>query len=199
MKKLIYISIILFYSCSATAVKENRNTPINDYLETQNLDNQKIMIIKEKINNNVTIDIFEGQTFYYEGPEKYIKVEGVQEPLYNKQLWEKMKIEYENKLSSDPWLKGSKWSRKDFRHKKILFFEKEKFPKPWKNEQFKFDDYYKVFTFSETIYYDNNKYAVFTKIKTSTSLKTFGGRSIIIMEKKEGKWVILKEVGDGVY
>lgn len=198
MKKLYILSIILFYSCSATVVKEDKNAPINDYLESQNLDNKRIMIIKEKINNNVTISIFEGQTFYSEESDKYVKVEGVEEPLYNKQLWENMKARYENKLTTDHWIKNSKWTQKDFRYKNIFFFKIDKLPKPWKNEEFKFNDQYEIFTFSEPIYYDE-KYAVFTKIKTSTYSKTFSGRSIVIMEKKEGKWKVLQYVGDGVY
>ena len=200
MKKLICISLLLLYSCSSTSIREDKNAPINDYLETQNLDNQKIMIIKEKINNNVTIAIFEGKTYYYEESNKYVRVEGVQEPLYNKELWEKMKFQYENKSTSDYWIKDSKWTRNDFRYKNIYFFKKEKLPKPWEYDKSisKFREEYTIFTFSEPIYYDK-KYAVFTKIRTSTYSRTFGGRGIVIMEKVNDKWVTIKEIGDGIY
>ena len=87
---------------------------------------------------------------------------------------------------------------KNDRYKNIFFLKIDKLPKPWKNEEFKFNDQYEIFTFSEPIYYDE-KYAVFTKIKTNTYSKTFSGRSIVIMEKKDGKWKVLQYVGDGVY
>ena len=109
-----------------------------------------------------------------------------------------MKTEYENKLTSDDWIKDSKWTTKDFKHKNILFFKIEEFPNPGKYEKFKFDDYYKIFAFSEPIYYDK-KYAVFTKKKTDTSEKAFADTSVIIMEKIDGKWKIVKDVGDGIY
>jgi len=199
MKNLVSIFfVLLLFSCSATSVKEEKNAPIDDYLETQDLNNKKIIIIREKINNNVTIEIFEGKTFYYEGSNKYVKVEGIMEPLYNRQLWENMKRKYENKQNSEEWLKGDNWSKADFRYKNVFFYKKEKFPKPWKNEQFNFKEQYSVFSFSEPIFYDE-KYVVFTIIKTSTYKKTFGGRSIVVMEKKDDKWIKIKEAGDGIY
>lgn len=85
---------------------------------------------------------------------------------------ENEKAQYENKSITDEWIKGNNWTRKDFRHKNILFFKREKFPKPWKNEQFAFDEEYKVFSFSEPIYYDE-KYAVLLKQKQTHLEKHF--------------------------
>jgi len=199
MKKLVPIFFaLLLFSCSATSVKEEKNAPIDDYLETQDLNNEKIMIIREKINNNMAINIFNGKIYFEPLTEKYERFEGVQEPLYNKELWEQMKSKYENKSSTEDWVKESRWTRKDFRYKNIFFFKKEKMPKPWKNEQFKFDGYYTIFTFSEPIYYDE-KYAVFATMRTTTNAKVFEGRRIIIMEKNNGKWVKVKEVGGSFY
>jgi len=127
MKNLVSIFfVLLLFSCSASSVKEEKNAPIDDYLETQDLNNKKIMIIREKINNNMTIKIFEGKTYYYEEDDKYVKLEGVLEPFYNKELWEKMKAKYENKSNTEDWLKEERWTRKDFRYKNIFFFKKEK-------------------------------------------------------------------------
>ncbi|WP_394773841.1 hypothetical protein [Flavobacterium sp.] len=196
MKNFKYLFLIALYtSCSVT---KDKNGPINDYLESQKLGDQKVMIIKEKINNNVTIDIFKGKTFYYEGAEKNVKVEGIEEPLYDKKKWEEMKLKYQNKINTDRWVKGDIWNSKDFKKQNILFFERAKFPNPGKYEKFNFDDYYIIFSFSEPIYYDK-KYAVFTIQKTDTYSKILGNTSILVLEKKKGKWVVVQGAGDGIY
>ena len=156
MKKLICISLLLLYSCSSTSIREGENAPINDYLETQNLGNQKIMIIKEKINNNESIDLFKGRIYFEPVTNEYERDGGVEEPLFKKELWERLKAKYENKYITDYWVKVNYWTLKDFKHQNILFFEIEKFPNPGKYENFNFDNYYTIFSFSEPIYYDEN-------------------------------------------
>ncbi|TDW46615.1 hypothetical protein EV144_106289 [Flavobacterium sp. 270] len=199
MKKVLYIFITsqFLLSCS---VNKDINAPINDYISSLNLkDSDKIMIIEEKINNNVTIDIFKGKTFYYTGINKYIKVEGVNEPLYDEINWAKMKHKYENKSVRDYWIKGNYWTLKDFKHQNIIFIKQEKFPNPGKYEKFDFQENYKVFSFSDLIYYKHKKYAVFTIKSTTTDYKDIDTTSILILEKIKGKWTVISKVGDGIY
>jgi len=199
MKKVLCLFIIsqLLFSCS---VNKDLNAPINDYISSLNLkDSDKIMIIQEKINNNVTIDIFKGKTFYYSGINKYVKVEGVDKPLYDEKNWEKMKSKYENKHIKDHWIKGDYWTLKDFKFPNIIFIKQEKFPNPGKYEKFDFQENYKVFSFSDVIYYKHNKYAVFTIKSTTTDYKDTDTTSILILTKIKGKWTVFGEVGDGIY
>jgi hypothetical protein len=77
MKKYISLFITLMISLfvsNCTTIKTT-NTPINDYLTSLNLKNKKIMIIQEKINNNITIGIFKGENLYFAKPNTFIKGE----------------------------------------------------------------------------------------------------------------------------
>ncbi|MEO8255337.1 MAG: hypothetical protein ABI554_13230 [Flavobacterium sp.] len=199
MKKVLCLFILsqLLFSCS---VNKDPNAPINDYVSSLELkDSEKIMIIEEKINNNVAIEIFKGKTFYYTGINKYIKVEGVMEPLYNYKDWEKMRSKYENKYIKEEWIKGDYWTLKDFKHQNIIFIKREKFPNPGKYEKFDFQENYQVFSFSDILYYKHKKYAVFVIKTTTTDYKDIDTTSILILTKIKGKWTVFGEVGDGIY
>jgi hypothetical protein len=199
MKKLLYILISsqLLFGCYAV---KDKQAPINDYLSSLNLkESDKIMIIQEKINNNVTIDIFKGQIYFEPYANKYERNEGVEEPLYDEKNWKKMKSMYEDKYIKDYWVKGNYWTLKDFKNQNIVFIKHEKFPDPGKYEEFDFKENFNVFSFSDPIYYKNNKYATFTLIRTTTDYKTLASGSILIMTKVKGKWVVFQKVGDGIY
>lgn len=196
MQKIKYVFLIALYcSCSIT---KNENAPINDYLETQKIDDQKIMIIAEKINNNTTIAIFKGEEYLEPLSNKYERNEGVKAPFFDETKWTKMKALYENKKTEERWVKSDVWTLKDFKHKNILFFERAKFPNPGKYEKFEFEERYVVFSFSAPIYYDK-KYAVFTLQKTTTKDLILGNTSVLILEKKKGKWQVIDEVVEGIY
>lgn len=76
MKKYIslFISLMISLCVSNCTTIKRTNTPINDYLTSLNLKNKKIMIIQEKINNNITIGIFKGETLDFAEPR--IKIKG---------------------------------------------------------------------------------------------------------------------------
>ncbi|MDQ6472486.1 hypothetical protein RB619_17735 [Flavobacterium sp. LHD-80] len=199
MKKLLFIFGVsqFLFGCS---INKDKNSPINDYILSLNLKgSDKIMIIQEKINNNTTIDIFKGKTFYYSGVNKYVKIEGVEEPLYEEESWQKMKNKYANKDTIDQWVKDDYWSLKNFKHQNIVFIKLKDFPNPGKYEKFDFEENYKVFSFSDPIYYKHNKYAVFTIKSTTTDYKDMDTTSILILTKIKGKWTLTEKVGDGIY
>lgn len=199
MKKLFYLLITsqLLLNCS---VSKDQQAPINDYLSSLNLkESDKIMIIQEKINKNITIDIFKGQIYFEPHTNKYERNEGADKPLFNEINWENMKSKYEDKYIKDYWIKGNYWNLKDFKHQNIIFIKQEKFPNPGKYEEFDFKENLNVFSFSAPIYYKHNKYAIFTLIKTTTDYKTLAPVNILIMYKVKGKWVVFQKVGDGIY
>ena len=199
MKKVLYIFIIsqFLFNCG---INKDRNAPINDYISSLNLkDSDKIMIIQEKINSNVTIDIFKGKIYFEPYTNKYERNEGVDKPLYDEKNWEKMRSKYENKYIKDHWIKGDYWTLKDFTFPNIIFIKQEKFPNPGKYEKFDFQENYRVFSFSDPIYYKHNKYAVFTIKSTTTDYKNTDTTSILILIKNKGKWTVYGEVGDGIY
>ncbi|SNR23737.1 hypothetical protein [Flavobacterium sp. ov086] len=199
MKKILYIFIVsqFLFNCS---INKDKQAPINDYMSSLNLkESDKIMIIQEKINNNVTIDIFKGKTYFEPQTNKYERNEGVDKPLFDEKNWEKMKFKYEDKYIKDYWIKGIYWTLNDFKHQNIIFIKQEKFPNPGKYEKFDFQENYKVFSFSDPIYYKNNKYAVFSIKSTTTDYKNIDETSILIMVKIKDKWTVIEKVGNGIY
>lgn len=199
MKKFMFILFVsqFFLSC---VVLKNQSYPINDYISSLGLkDSDSIMIIKEKINNNVTIDLFKGQIYFEPTTMKYERNEGVEKPLFNETSWKKMKYKYENIYVKDHWIKGNYWTVNDFKHKNIIFIERDKFPDPGKYEVFDFRGNYKVFTFSNPIYYKHNKYVTFSIAATTTDNKYIDDTFIVVMVKKKDKWVVIEKVGDGIY
>lgn len=199
MKKILYIFIAsqFLFNCS---INKDKQAPINDYMSSLNLkESDKIMIIQEKINNNVTIDIFKGKIYFEPSSNRYERNEGVDKPLYDESNWEKMKFKYEDKYIKDYWIKGIYWTLKDFKHQNIIFIKQEKFPDPGKYEKFDFPENYKVFSFSNPIYYRHNKYAVFSIKSTTTDYKNIDETSILIMVKTKGRWTVIEQVGDGIY
>lgn len=201
MKKYIslFITLIISLFISNCATIKSKNAPINDYLTSLDLKNKKIIIIQEKINNNITIGIFKGETLYFAKPSIKIKGEGVQKPIYDEVLWENMKKKYEDLNHHDYWIKGKYWTKNEFKHNDITFIKLEKFPNPGKYEKFDFKEILDVFSFSEVIYYNNKKYAVFTLQKTNTDVLFIGKASILLMKKINSKWEVIEEVSDGIY
>ncbi|MEO8255338.1 MAG: hypothetical protein ABI554_13235 [Flavobacterium sp.] len=199
MKKVLYTFIVSQFLLNCSINKDQR-APINDYISSLELkDSEKIMIIEEKINNNVAIEIFKGKIYFEPYTNKYERNEGVMEPLYDKKNWEKMRSKYENKYIKEEWIKGDYWTLKDFKHQNIIFIKREKFPNPGKYEKFDFQENYQVFSFSDILYYKHKKYAVFVIKSTTTNYKNIDTTSIFIMKKSKGKWVVIQNVGDGIY
>lgn len=199
MKKFIFILITfqIFLSCEFL---KGQSAPINDYISSLALkDYDSIIIVKEKINNNITIDLFKGQIYFEPTTMKYERNEGVVKPLFDEKSWKKMKYKYENVYIKDRWIKGNYWSVDDFNHKKIIFIDRDKFPDPGKYELFNFKGDFKVFSFSNPIYYKHNKYATFSIVSTTTNNKFIDDIYIVVMLKKNGKWVAIEKVGDGIY
>lgn len=199
MKNVLNFFIRTIFLFSFMLIKA-QNEPINDYLETLNLkENEKIMIIHEKINNNNTIEIFKGKTCYDKKRNEYLNYIEGWNPIYDKEDWIQMKKIYEEDFVTDYWIKDKLWTSKDFKHKNILFWEQEKFPNPGKYENFDFEEDFRVFAFSSPIFYKNKIYALFTFKETTTHNKLLEPNKIIIMKRVKNKWIFLNSLFDGVY
>jgi hypothetical protein len=202
MKNVLNLFIKIIFLFSFILIKA-QNEPINDYLETLNLkENEKIMIIREKINNNNTIEIFKGKTYYDTKRKEYLNYIEGWNPIYDKKDWIQMKKIYEEDFITDYWIKGNYWTLSDFKHKNILFWEQEKLPNPGKYEKFDFEDDFRIFTFSSPIYYKKKMYALFSFRTTTTRhlvLGESGPNQIIIMKKVKDKWIFINGLFDGIY
>jgi hypothetical protein len=198
MKNVLNLFIKIIFLFSFTLIKA-QNEPINDYLETLNLkENEKIMIIREKINNNITIDIFR-KNIYLDPIQNENLRQLKWSKIYNDKDWVIMKKKYEEDFVTDYWVKGNYWTLNDFKHKNILFWKQEKLPNLGKYEKFDFDENYKLFSFSAPIFYKNKLYAIFTFIESNTRYLQLGPANVIVMKKIKNKWVWFQSIHDGIY
>ena len=207
MKPLLFFLILLLVSGCAV----HKNDVINDYLELElkQLEKRKkstdIIIIEEKISNNMTLDIFKGQRFYDPKTGKYGRFDGVKEDLYTDKLWKVMNSEYMDinfnyyYVNKDYWLRGDYWQKSDFKHKDVTLLKYDSLPKPDMYIPMKSEDNKEIYTFSDPIYYDNKKYIVFTVLKGDLLFRQIMNPQTIIMKKEKGKWVPFSIAGFYIY
>lgn len=186
---IFLISFNFFFS-------QDKNQALSDYLNTISSDyNHGVIIIKEKINSNNTIDIFKGKT-YVDSITRKLKRdnrEGIKSPLYDEADWIKMKKKY-YKNDNDFWLKNDYWVIENFKVEKMIFVSHTLF------FDFIFDytekhlPIIKAFAFSEPIYYKNKKYLTFIVNEGNTeSINGFTNNYLIVMKKVKGKWVVINK------
>ncbi|MDL2142455.1 hypothetical protein QQY79_07975 [Flavobacterium tructae] len=194
----LFIVILSIYSCSS--VKESLS-PVNVYLSSKFNDNDTIIVIENKINNNFAIDFLKRSSILRVDNNAIEGSTGLKSPLYKEEYWDVMNRKYRNKITDEIWLKSELWDRKDFRNIKIKFVREDAFPKPYVYNEYMTTKKRElsVFSFSEPIFYKNSKYVIFAKSETSTKKQFIEPNSIVIMKKEKGKWIVVKEIGDYVY
>jgi hypothetical protein len=199
MKKITFYFLIFYIfssNVSSQINKEDDNDVINIYLKTLVKDsNKEIIIIREKISNNETIDIFRGHIIK-EADGSETRDSGVDSPLYQNKYWLIMKNKYSNDKTSSN--KKNIWNITDFKHKKIEFMGYEECLNHFKNFDFPHESEKLIYSFSDSIYYKNKKYVTFTVKYSST--KFIGMESyIVIMTKIKGNWVLIKKISPYIF
>lgn len=205
MKKYMHSFLFILFFISNLLHGQDKNQAINDYLDTVIKDkNQKLIIIKEKINSDKTIEIFRGTVYLDPTTKKLVREGGVEKPLYNDKDWEIMKNKYKNKLPigaiSSLWLKNSFWCADNFSRKNVIFEELEEFYKRLeKGESYSLENAIEIYSFSNPIFYKKNKYVVFTVEPSKTNSITFFHEFIIVMKKVNNKWIIINKTFSNVF
>jgi hypothetical protein len=194
----LLIVTLLISSCSS--IKENLS-PINTYLKSKIENNEVVIVIENKINNNYTIDLFKERAIT---PINLNTIENsiVLKPLlYEEKYWSQMNKKYRNQNTDKIWLKNRLWSQNDFNDIKIKFVKEDVFPKPYVYNEYmtvKMDEAI-VFSFSEPIFYKNKKYVLFAKAETTSKKQFINPNSIVVMKKENGKWIVIQEIMNGEY
>lgn len=194
----LLIVTLLISSCSS--IKENLS-PINTYLKSKIENNEVVIVIENKINNNYTIDLFKERAI---SPINLNTIENsiVLKPLlYEEKYWSQMNKKYRNQNTDKIWLKNRLWSQNDFNDIKIKFVKEDVFPKPYVYNEYmtvKMDEAI-VFSFSEPIFYKNKKYVLFAKAETTSKKQFINPNSIVVMKKENGKWFVIQEIMNGEY
>lgn len=211
-KKFIHIVIILFFLTNC-ASKNNRtkiveikpivaiNDSLKDKLEVLNafLDtkikdrSKKIMIHSKKVNINMTLRILMINDIYVldsiTGKYKEDKT------FYEEDEFEKTRMKYSKnssiiEIEKATFIGGECcWIAEHFNYKNIIFEELEFGTPAYEKKYFSGLDNYDDFYFSEPIYYKNKEYLIFTFSHGCVFPTENYSTSIIIYQKKNGKWV----------
>lgn len=202
MKK--YIILLLFlnlsiYGCSS--IKENLQSPVNTYLSSRIKNNDTIIIIINKINNNYAIDLFKTRSQIPVTANTLENSVLLDNPKFNEKYWSVMNEKYRNDKTEEIWLKSDFWNQNDFKNLKIKFIKEIDFPKPWIYNEYMTDKKAEVivFAFSNPIFYDNGRYAIFAKSETTTKKQFNEPTCIVIMKMENKKWKFIQEINDGNY
>ncbi|MEO7978802.1 hypothetical protein [Flavobacterium sp.] len=203
MKKyFIYVITVILSIYSCTSVKGSLNlSPVNVYLNFKLKNNDTIIVIENKLNNNYAIDFLKKSSSAAINNNTIESGVGIKPPLYKEEYWNIMNQKYRNKSTDDIWLKYKLWNQSDFKDVKIKFIKENVFPKPSVYNHYMTEKKRElsVFSFSEPIFYKNTEYVIFAKSETSTKKQFIEPNSIVIMKKENGKWILFKEIDDGNY
>lgn len=176
---------------------------INDYLDSQIKDrSKKIMIFSKKTNTNVTLKILRLNDIYVLDSITWKYNED--KTFYKESEWEIARKKYSKNSIAEIENATDKageccWVAKNFNYKNVIFEELqpgstafiEKYMSSKIAPIVKNVDslaHYKLYSFSEPIYYQNKEYLIFTFYKSDLSGLS-GSSIIIIYKKKNGKWI----------
>lgn len=194
----LFILISIISSCSSTKVKFS---PINTYLNSKLVNNEVVIVVENKINNNYTIDLLKERSIISLDGNTLENSIAEKSTLYVEKYWLKMNKKYRNQNTEGIWLKNRLWSKNDFIDFKIKFIKEENFPKPYVYNEYMADKMTEVivFSFSEPLFYKNKKYVLFAKGETTTKKQFIYPNSIVVMKKENGKWIVIQEITNGDY
>ena len=206
----IVITLIFITSCASkndkTKIEENKPTIIvndtlkekhavvSDFLDTKIKDrSKKIMIHSKKVNINMTLRILRLNDIYVLDSSDNTK--GYEDKTFYKEAeWEIARKKYSKNSVTEienATFKGGEccWTAENFNYKNIIFEELEFGTPAYEKKYFSGLDNYDDFYFSEPIYYKNKEYLIFTFSHGCVFPTENYSTSIIIYQKKNGKWV----------
>lgn len=181
---ILYAISIASISCSSSKDKFNA---LNSYFEAEVKDTAKeVIVIQQKISPSLTLKLLKANEI------REVTANGLGKSntsFFNEKDSADFKAKYvKNENEENGWLlKDENWTKDDFRHKKIIF---ERFTK--NNDlltnyvKLKKNLDYKVFYFSDPVYYQNKNYLIFSSGYGDLMSVNY---CLVIMEKKENKWV----------
>lgn len=197
MKRKSYSILILLYIITVSnnafsQIENDRFNALNDYLETvEEFSTDKKIIIRNKISANRTIKILKGN--YIQAIDSLDNIKSIKD-FYNKKDWETMKRRYENKVlpEKNKNYEDKYWEENDFRKKNMIF--ENILNSSWEKSFSKYIDmnnsFHSVYAFSSPIYYSSKKYLIFTFFKSNIFDGHSSSEYIVIMKKKQNKWII---------
>jgi hypothetical protein len=189
LKKIPILSLLIIISSCAS--KKQNYEPINAFLETQNIDkNKKIILQRDKVSNAQALRLFnrgEGIEHVIDPIDKIDYTGG----LFIEKHWKKMYNTYINDTIP------KYWKKEDFPQHNFILENKKgllayDFMIRYMNSGIE-----DVILISEPMFYMNKKHIIFYYNK----LSFFGGTKpqAVIMTKEKDKWVVVRIMGDYIF
>ncbi|OIQ17247.1 MAG: hypothetical protein BM557_08520 [Flavobacterium sp. MedPE-SWcel] len=192
MKNLtIILFLITLCSCNHAVKKHSisqHNQPIVDYIESFINKDSVILVHERKLSIARAIKTIKvGHLF--DPKEKRYNRSFIESNYYKEQAWNALNQKYYNDTIVENW--GNRdfiFPYKIITHKHVM----DIFNNP---ESYDYKNRKRVFSFSNTLYYNNNQYAMFSiniagNIVLSESIEDV----LVIMKKKKEKWVVTDKV-----
>lgn len=190
--------MIFLFIISSCAIKKDKLSPIDYYLDFVKKDkNEEIIVVKEKINTNSIIQIFQGNILVDNNTKKAEREGGVPIPLYNENDWLIMKKKYENQ-NTEFWLNIDKWDSKNFNSKRIVFENLKNCVGSSVIDKYLIKEI-PVYSFSEPIIYKNKNIVTFATANGTTKSFGLGSIYIIVMKKEKGKWMVINKTEENAF
>jgi hypothetical protein len=191
LKKINFLFLLILISSCASKKYIEDYEPINAFLETQKIDkNKKIILQRDKASNYNTLRLFNGG----EGIEHILdpidKIDNTG-GLFKKRHWEKMYNTYINDTIP------KYWKKEDFSHYNFILENKKGLLTYDFMIRYMNTGINDLVTISEPIYYMNKKYIMFYYNKLFFVGDT--NPQVVIMTKENGKWVVVRIMGDYIY
>jgi hypothetical protein len=194
MKLKIYNVIILLLVISSCSTSKDKFNALNDYLKIEVKDTSKtVIIIKEKISPNYTIEKFsECVLSYYNLGGKFVG----DSALYNVKSWKRMKNKYAIKQLKEErfYLKNEFWNKEYFLSKKSTIENIKTITSKKFSDNQEYTKEFNIYAFSEPIYYKKPNIIVIAVNNFTNKIVSYQNSYLVIMEKQKGKWVVLNYV-----
>lgn len=165
---------------------------INDFLDKKIKNHSKIIIMSQKINNNLTLRILRINDIYSLDTITGNYVED--KTFYKEEDWEKARKKYsKNSIAEieDANSSGGEccWIAENFDYKNVIFEELQFGTPAYEKKYFYGRNSYDDFYFSDPIYYHNKEYLIFSYSYGKNFPTQIYDSGIIIYKKINGKWV----------
>jgi hypothetical protein len=191
LKKIFILFLFaIISSCASKKYIENYE-PINVFLETQKIDkNKKIILQRDKVNNAQTLRLFnrgEGIEHVIDPIDKIDYTGG----LFVEKHWKKMYNTYINDTIP------KYWKKEDFSSYNFILENKKGLLTESFYNRYLDSRINNIIQISEPMYYMNKKYIIFYY-----NYASFVGDTkpqVVIMTKENGKWVVVRIIGDYIY
>lgn len=190
MKKLFIIIVGLQFRSGCASFKRSDESPIENFLRITSTKTDELIIIKEKLNTNHTIEIFKGTTPFKKDREPHMQMQtGVSNSLFKKDDFKLMMEKYyKESLMNIEW-SVDEWMSSDFNFPIYMLLSRKNFSML---DSTNYIEDREIYAFSDIIRYGSDYY-VFGYLRSYTLRQYFSSITVVVMQKQNGKWKIVEQ------